>query len=118
MRVHDNYPELNAKRQALDPNSVLSFWRELLKVRREHPEVFSEGVFVDTDPLNESVFVFEKKATHQKLVVALNFTVDKQSVDLAALIGSRPYKTLLKNCEGESLDELEAYEGRVYLVDN
>jgi alpha-glucosidase/glucan 1,6-alpha-glucosidase len=118
MRVHDNYPELNAKRQALDPSSVLSFWRELLKVRREHPEVFSEGVFVDTDPLNESVFVFEKKATHQKLVVALNFTGDKQSVDLAAQIGSRPYKTMLKNFEGESLEELEAYEGRVYLVDN
>jgi alpha-glucosidase/glucan 1,6-alpha-glucosidase len=64
------------------------------------------------------VFVFEKKGVSQKLVVALNFTGNKQRVDLAAQMGSKSYKTLLRNCEGESLDELEAYEGRVYLVDN
>ncbi|OOQ88779.1 Alpha-glucosidase [Penicillium brasilianum] len=118
MRVHDNYPELNAKRQALDSSSVLSFWRELLQVRRAHPEVFAQGVFVDTDPLNESVFVYEKTAASQKLVVALNFTGEKQTIDLAAQFGSKPYKTLLRNCQGESLVEFEAYEGRVYLVDN
>ncbi|KAI2787868.1 Alpha-glucosidase [Penicillium oxalicum] len=117
MRVHDNYPELNAKRQALDPNSVLSFWRELLRVRRAHPQVFAQGIFVDTDPLNESVFVFEKQSARQKLVVALNFTPDSQPVDLTAQLGSSTHKVLLKNCDGEGLDHLEAYEARVYLVD-
>ncbi|KAJ5151094.1 Alpha-glucosidase [Penicillium canariense] len=116
MRVHDNYPDLNAKRQALDPTSVLSFWRELLQVRRAHPEVFVRGVFTDIDPLNESVFIFEKAAINQKLIVALNFTGSKQPIDLAAWLGSTPYKVLIKNHEEESLDALQAYEGRVYLV--
>ncbi|KAF7719502.1 Oligo-1,6-glucosidase [Penicillium ucsense] len=117
MRVHDNYPELNAKRQALDPKSVLSFWRELLRIRKVHPQVFAEGIFVDTDPLNESVFVFEKQDIRQKLVVALNFTSDTQSVNLTSRLGSTSHKVLLQNSGGNSLDSLEAYEARIYLVD-
>ncbi|KAJ5611672.1 Alpha-glucosidase [Penicillium herquei] len=118
MRVHDNYPTLNVKRQTNDPNSVLSFWRQLLHTRRANPKVFAQGVFVDTDPSNESVFVFEKGSLDgsEKLVVALNFTGEKQSVDLGKSLGSGSRQTLLKNYEEESLDALQAYEGRVYLV--
>lgn len=115
MRVHDNYPTLNVKRQVHRPASVLAFWRELLRVRRANAAIFAEGVFADTDTSNEAVFVFEKKAVQQKLVIALNFTADRQVVDLAASLGGT-YKTLLKNYEEEPLDALQPYEGRIYLV--
>ncbi|KAJ5257159.1 Alpha-glucosidase [Penicillium angulare] len=74
MRVHDNYKTLNVKRQTDDPTSVLSFWRELLRIRHAHPKLFAQGLFRDTDPSHESVFLFEKISGEQKLVVALNFT--------------------------------------------
>ncbi|KAJ5129039.1 Alpha-glucosidase [Penicillium atrosanguineum] len=117
MRVHDGYAALNVKRQTVDSNSVLNFWRELLRVRRENPKLFAQGVFSDTDPSHESVFVYEKGSTDAKLVVALNFTGKAQSVDLASRLSGSSYKTLVKNCEEEPLDSLQAYEGRIYRLE-
>lgn len=115
MRVNDNYQSLNVKRQNLDGNSVLAFWRRMLTIRKEHPDVFAQGIFHDVDPQGESVFLFEKLGDGtRKLVVALNFTSETQSVDLAKRLGG-DYKVLIQNGEGESLSELQAYEGRVYL---
>ncbi|KAJ5760216.1 Alpha-glucosidase [Penicillium odoratum] len=118
MRVHDNYPTLNVEKQNSDPNSVLSFWRDLLRVRRANPNVFAQGVFEDTDPSHGFVFTFEKHSEREKLVVALNFSGEKQSVDLAEHIGSGTPKILAKNYENDALDVLQPYEGRIYLVEN
>lgn len=117
MRVHDNYPELNVERQTSDPNSVLSFWKGLLRVRRANPTVFAQGVFQDTDPSHGTVFVFEKHSDSEKLVVALNFSSEKQSVDLAGRLGNANRKVLAKNYEEDVLDSLQPYEGRIYLVE-
>ncbi|KAJ5672278.1 Alpha-glucosidase [Penicillium longicatenatum] len=116
MRVHDNYPTLNVERQSSDPNSVLSFWKDLLRVRRANPKVFAQGVFEDTDPSNGAVFVFEKHSDSEKLVVALNFSGEKQSVDLVGQLGNAKRKVLAKNYEEDVLDTLQPYEGRIYLV--
>jgi oligo-1,6-glucosidase len=117
MRVHDNYQSLNVKRQNLDSDSVLSFWREMLRVRRAHPQVFAQGTFVDNDSQHESLFVFEKKADNgERLVVVLNFTGLPQPIDIEKYLGSGSHKTLVKNYDLESLHELQPYEGRVYLV--
>lgn len=117
MRVHDNYPTLNVKRQTIDPHSVLNFWRELLRVRHDNPKLFAQGVFRDTDPSHKSVFVYEKGSDDGKLVIALNFTGQTQSVDLEGLLSGSTYKTLVKNCDEGSLDSLQAYEGRIYHVE-
>lgn len=116
MRVHDNHQSLNVKRQNLDGQSVLAFWRQMLRLRRNYPDVFACGVFQDTDPQGESVFLFEKVGeSNRKLVVALNFTSKTQKVDLVNRLG-RDYKLLIQNGDGEGLENLQAYEGRVYLV--
>ncbi|KAJ5202103.1 Alpha-glucosidase [Penicillium cinerascens] len=117
MRVHDNYPTLNVKRQDLDPTSVLNFWRTLLRVRHENMKLFAQGVFTDTDPSNEAVFIYEKGSDDGKLIVALNFTGEKQSVNLAGHLGGASYKILVNNYEEEPLDALQAYEGRIYFVE-
>ncbi|OJJ97784.1 hypothetical protein ASPACDRAFT_32580 [Aspergillus aculeatus ATCC 16872] len=117
MRVHDNYPTVNVKRQALEDGSVLNFWRALVRVRKQHPEVFARGVFRDTDPQNEAVFVFEKMGRSQKLVVALNFTGEVQSVALEGQFHGKARKTLVKNYKEEREDVLQPYEGRIYLVE-
>ncbi|OJJ45237.1 hypothetical protein ASPZODRAFT_152933 [Penicilliopsis zonata CBS 506.65] len=117
MRVNDNHGSLNVKRQNLDGHSVLAFWRQMLRVRRTYPELFAGGVFQDTDPQGESLFVFEKLGAEggKKLVVALNFTSETQPVDLAGRLGSE-YKVLIQNGQETSLDELQAYEGRPLIM--
>ncbi|OQE26396.1 hypothetical protein PENSTE_c005G00179 [Penicillium steckii] len=117
MRVHDNYAELNVKEQEADSNSVFQFWREALRLRKSLPDVFAHGIFRDTDPSHESVFIFEKVGESQELLVLLNFTTETKSVDLAAKFGDKLPAASIKNYEDEPIEVLRPLEGRVYLLE-
>jgi alpha-glucosidase/glucan 1,6-alpha-glucosidase len=117
MRVHDEYPTLNVEKQQGDSKSVLAFWKEALRVRKSLPKVFAHGVFGDTDPSDECLFVFEKTGDDQKLLVLLNFTAEAKPIDIAERLGNSPPKAIIKNYEDEPLDFLRPLEGRVYLFD-
>ena len=65
MRVHDNYKKLNVKQQTNDPSSVLSFWRELLRIRHANPEVFAQGVFRTRTQLTSLSFCSRRLATNR-----------------------------------------------------
>jgi alpha-glucosidase len=41
MRVNEDYKAWNAERQAGDEESVLAFWKKVLKIRKEHPVLVS-----------------------------------------------------------------------------
>lgn len=118
MRVHDNYSTLNVEKQQSDSKSVLAFWKESLRVRKSLPKVFAYGDFSDTDPSNESLFIFEKTADGQKLLVLLNFTTEAKLFDIAQRLGDTPPKAIIKNYEDEPLDSLRPLEGRVYILGN
>ena len=45
MRVHPNHASVNVKSQEEDENSVLNFWKELLKFRKEYAGLFIYGDF-------------------------------------------------------------------------
>ncbi|PYI12655.1 glycoside hydrolase [Aspergillus sclerotiicarbonarius CBS 121057] len=113
MRAHDNYSVLNVKRQTLDGQSVLSFWKRVIAIRKEYPDVFAQGVFCHTNA-DDKLFIIEKEGDGRKLVVVLNFTPSEQEMDLGAKLGDQS-KLLLSNA-GESVHLLQPYEGRVYLV--
>ncbi|RAL13537.1 alpha-glucosidase [Aspergillus homomorphus CBS 101889] len=120
MRVHDNFRDVNVKRQAIDEDSVLSFWKRLLRVRKAFPRVFACGVFRDLDPDDEEVFLFEKVGDGARLVVVLNFTGEVQRVQLGRELVGGSKKMLVGNyedVESEDADVLRPFEGRIYLVE-
>ncbi|KAK0634244.1 glycoside hydrolase superfamily [Bombardia bombarda] len=62
MRVHDDYREVNVQKQAGDPDSVLEFYKKVLKMRKLYPEVFVFGSHTLLDAENEHVWAFVKEA--------------------------------------------------------
>lgn len=44
MKINDNYRDINVARQVADPNSIHAFWRRMLKLRKEHSDVFVQGL--------------------------------------------------------------------------
>lgn len=86
MRTHDLYPEINVAQQLDDPDSVLSFWKSMLRFRKAHADLFIYGNFRLYEPDSEKTFVFAKTTpgsdTKQAAVVILNFTSEGQTVDL------------------------------------
>ncbi|KAH8433360.1 alpha-glucosidase [Aspergillus melleus] len=118
MRAHDLYPEINVQRQEDDPDSVLSFWKKVLQLRKEYRELFIHGSFGMVDFDNQQTFCFVKSMDEKKALVTLNFTDSKQPLE-PSITGMR---LLVSNYAGRgtamsgiSSEFLQPYEGRIYI---
>ena len=116
MRVHDLYQEINVQKQVDDPESLLSFWKKMLKVRKQHRDVLVHGTFELVDAANEETFTFVKKWEGRKAVVTLNFSDKEQPLaKLKDLKGD--LKLVVSNYGKEERERLSAWEGRLYIVE-
>jgi oligo-1,6-glucosidase len=82
--VNPNYPEINVAAQRDDPNSVLSFFRRLIGLRRDHP-VLAQGHFTMLLPDDERIYAFTRTLDDIELVVAANFTRDPVPIAIDGL---------------------------------
>ena len=110
MRVHDLYKDINVESQAKDIDSVLQFYKRLLRLRKEHKDVFVYGTFELLDLENTSTFVFRKHFQNKTALVALNFTTTPQPAPPA-----EDTMLLLSSYPKVKSDILQPYEGRVYI---
>ncbi|PGH03119.1 hypothetical protein AJ79_07446 [Helicocarpus griseus UAMH5409] len=121
MRVHDLYKEINVARQTGDPNSVLSFYKRALQLRKEYAELFIHGSFKLYDGENENTFVFEKVGKgpggngEERALVALNFSKDVQPFSMVER--ARDMKLLLSTHAESVSESLLPFEGRVYVTE-
>lgn len=82
MRANDSYAEINVARQSAEPDSVLNFWRDMIKCRKAHAQLLVYGTFEVVDLDNEKTFVFLKKHGGEKAFVALNFSSETSEVEV------------------------------------
>ncbi|KAK4226087.1 alpha-glucosidase [Podospora fimiseda] len=84
-RVHDLYKEINVQQQQKDKNSVLEFWKRMIKLRKEFKEVLVYGEFEGFKMDDERTFIFGKKDPEtgtKRAVVVCNFTGEDQEIEL------------------------------------
>ncbi|KAL1879171.1 hypothetical protein Daus18300_001750 [Diaporthe australafricana] len=114
MRAHDSYPVINIEKQSTDDNSVLSFYKKALALRKKHRDIFIYGSFELLDPENEEVFAYRKRYAGKAAVVALNFTDSTQPFQLEGE-DKDGMRLLLSTDEKTEDSVLQPYEGRIYL---
>jgi len=112
MRVHDLYPEINVERQEQNPGSVLTFWKRMIRLRKEKKDLCVYGIFDLLDEENENTFVFTKTSLQGRLLVALNFSRDPRDFEIVDVPGK--WALLVGNYDDESAGLLRPFEGRVY----
>jgi oligo-1,6-glucosidase len=110
MRVHDDYEEINAAKQEKDENSVLSLYKRMLRLRKEHKDVFVYGTFELVDVENENTFVYKKRYEDQTALITLNFTTESQP-----LPDTYGMKLLTSSCTKAAPYTLQPLEGRIYI---
>lgn len=113
MRAHDLYKEINVEKQENDPDSVLSFYKRMLQLRKEHRDVFVYGTFEILDPDNVSTFVYRKHFQEKTALVALNFTTEVQPVPSSEALGDM--RILESSYSKTRPDVLQPFEGRIYV---
>ena len=115
IKVNSNYKTVNAKQQTTDPDSVFSYYKELIRLRHEN-DIIVYGEYELLEPQNEELFIYTRTWNNEQLMVLCNFT-DKDVVIPAAVMAQIPAdaQILISNHVGNLEAVLRPYEARVYL---
>ncbi len=109
--VEDNYKTVNVTSESKDPDSLLNYYKKLIKLRKENDQL-REGDFVLANEVSSRVLSFIRMTKDgQAVVVALNFTATPQiaSIDLATRgLKGRHARTLLESFSGVETVTLRA----------
>ena len=107
--VNPNYPNVNAALESADKNSVLSFYRDLGKLRRQRKELVF-GSYEELLPADEQIFAFARRYQNKALVTAVNFSLQPAPLP-KSIYGGKLIFASQKNSDQDTLLPLEA---RVY----
>ena len=92
--VNKNYKEINVESQLNDKNSVLSFHKELIKLRKseEYSEAIVYGDFIPDLENYDNVISFYRKGKDKNLMVIINYQNKEQIINF-----NKTYKILINN---------------------
>ena len=113
IKVNPNYKEINAKQQVGNPDSVFSYYKELIRLRHEN-EIIVYGDYELLEPDNEELFIYTRTLGDEKLVVLCNFT-DHDVAIPAAVMAQIPDDApiMISNYVGNIPAVLRPYEATV-----
>lgn len=111
MRLNKNYPEINAKNELEDQNSIFYYYQKLIELRH-NSDLIIYGNYVELDPEDEEVFAYKRNYEGKTLLVIGNFTDKKIKRNYNIPEDKR---MVIGNYEDSySENELRPYEVRVY----
>jgi oligo-1,6-glucosidase len=133
MRVNTSaHAGINVADEIDDSSSVFNFWREMLRLRKEHAEVFVHGNFSLIDDNNQEVFSMTKMSSDgTRAVVICNFSDEGSRLPQTPGLDLASAKLVLENVSGEQTvdspmrhsqltdraSDLQPWEGRIYILD-
>lgn len=105
IKVNSDYSSVNVQAQMEQPDSVLSYYRTLIGLRKstEYKDVFTNGEFIPDYEKQEGIFAYHRKNEEKDILVAANFG-EKEST-LLTCFDAGCAKILLANREDISLDK-------------
>lgn len=114
LKVNSNYPEVNAKAQVNDPDSVFSYYKKLIRLRHEN-EIIVYGDYELLEAESEETFIYKRTYENEHLMVLCNFTDHEVSVTDAVMeqIPDGAEK-LITNYADDMGQTLRPYEAKVY----
>lgn len=84
LKVNPNYKTLNVKEQLSDKDSVLSYYKKLLALRKSEnwKEVFTYGNFIPLFENEADIFAYERKLDKKSAIVLANFGKEEKTLQL------------------------------------
>ncbi len=107
LKVNPNYALVNVAQQETDPSSVLTYYRNLLRWRKQTPALHT-GSYRDLAPENPTVWVFERAHESGTFVTVANFSGEIIEIPVAF-----EGEVVMGNYAGKT-GALAQWEARVY----
>ncbi|MDQ0198005.1 glycoside hydrolase family 13 protein [Neobacillus ginsengisoli] len=118
--VNPNYKEINVEKQLNDPDSILHFYKKLIRLRKENP-LFVYGTYELLLANHRKLFVYTRKLGSKKAIVINNFSEKSTRFKVPSSVSYSTSSLVLNNYD--SADQklrkeltLKPYETRVYIL--
>ena len=73
LKVNPNYKQINAASQVHDENSVFSYYKKLISLRKQYP-IIIDGHYELLLPEDDKIFAYTRTLGKEKLLVICNFS--------------------------------------------
>ena len=117
IKLNPSYKKINVASQVEDENSILNYYRKLIKLRREN-EVIVYGTYDLILEDHEQIYAYTRTLGEEKLIVICNFTLEEPIFKIPDFIEYSGIEIILQNyqiCGGDLKSfKLRPYECRVY----
>ena len=115
IKVNPDAPFVNVATQETDEDSVLKYFRKMVKLRRQLPElVYGEYELIDKE--NDKVYAYTRTLNDKKVLVVFNFSKTSTTFTIPKNIGM-PGEILINNLKEitvqESVAKLQPYQAVV-----
>jgi len=118
IKVNPNYRTINVRQALADPNSILHYYRELIRLRKENPVMVygSYDLILDDHP---EIYAFTRTLEDDRLLVMLNFGQGTPVFELPGHITFAGKELLISNYPVDATEDihrlaLRPFEARVY----
>lgn len=118
LMVNSNYRKINLKSQQRDERSVYSFYKKLIRLRKEeeYKDTFVYGTFRPAYEEHNNIFAYYRESERQRIAVIANYQKESQEL----MLTDQCEKVLLNNYRDLSLKDgrlyLEGYQAVVLLL--
>ena len=115
--VNPNYHEINVADEEKSPDSLLNFYRAVLKFRKENP-VALYGTYCELMPESRKLYVYERAYEGERLLVICSFTNEQVRFEAGSAYNIENAEPVLSNYEHNFVISngftTRPYEMRVY----
>nr|WP_145402201.1 alpha-glucosidase [Paenibacillus xylanexedens] len=116
LRVNDNYLDINVEKQLQEPHSVLQFYKQMIRLRKQH-DTLIYGTYELLLPEHPEVFAYTRTLESKQVLVLINLSGHTVEIGEDAL-GIRLSEMWLNNYEKPVSGRLQPYEARIGLCDD
>lgn len=111
LKINPNYQMINVENQQNDSSSILSYYKELIKIRKDpkYKDIFVYGKFEALLKEDENVFVYTRTYENQKIIVITNMSKENQTIKLSVSIKDVILSNYHKKYNSDQL-VLDSYE--------
>jgi alpha-glucosidase len=120
LKLNPNYTKVNVAEQLNDSDSILNFYKKLIRVRKGNP-LFVYGTFELLLANHPRLFVYTRKLGSKKAIVINNFSSKATRFKVPGSVTYSSSELVLNNYDAAELKlrkefTLKPYETRVYLL--
>ncbi|MEJ6401185.1 glycoside hydrolase family 13 protein [Nicoliella lavandulae] len=112
-QLNPNYPQINARMELVDHDSVFYHYQKLIEFRKTNTTI-QYGTYTELDAADDKVFAYIRELEHQRVLVISNFTSETVNRDYGQSSG----QLIISNYDDDRGTEIRPYESKVYELNN